>query len=634
MADQISLPHRLILRLGRKALYVMNNLATSLSRSVNNSYVRYISKHRAVFGADMSSIDDSQERHSRLLKNYYKHLGYIVGVMPIQPKLSVVIPVYKVELEFLRQALASVAAQVYQNWEVCLVDDCSNSPEITSLIEKFSSRFPGKVLSKANKENAGISVSSNRALELATGEFVCLLDHDDLLYPNSLAEVVRYINLHDSPDILYSDETVVDQHGIALRGVYNKPSWSPLFHLSVNYTTHLSTYNTKLVRQVGGFRKGFEGSQDHDLMLRMTEATKKPIVHIPLCLYQWRAHINSTASSPDAKPYAANAGILAVTEACQRRNRPAEVKFETDTLHYRVSFKISKPVPLVSIVIPSKDRLDLISQCVTSIFSKSTYPSFEVILVDNGTTDANCLAYFEEIKKEHGEKIQIRTDAAPFNFARLNNGGVKHSKGSMILLLNNDTEVVSENWIEELVSLAQLPEVGAVGCLLTYPNGSIQHAGVMFAGRKIALHYYHKGSAEDLVYYAYNQTVHEVACITGACLMISKEKYLAVGGLDEVFVPNGFGDVDFALKLQSRGWSNVYTPYAKLIHHESPSRGVNCEGFEQVAMLKKWSAQLMTDPIRSFCQEEDAFLSKDPKRLMPEIAPLELRALLDAAFNG
>ncbi|RYZ82018.1 MAG: glycosyltransferase, partial [Proteobacteria bacterium] len=451
-----------------------------------------------------------------VLAKYYTYLSNIINEFPIQPKISILVPVYKVKKSYLEECLQSVVAQVYKNWEICIVDDCSESPELDTLIRSYVQKFPGRVKYSKNEVNSHISITSNNALAMATGDYIALLDNDDRLYPNALVEVVRYINLHNSPDILYSDERHIDDIGNPFHEPFRKPAWSPFFHLCVNYTTHLSVYSKPLISQIGGFRKGFEGSQDHDLMLRAVENTKKPVVHIPFCLYQWRAHSGSTAASVDSKPYAAIAGEKAITEALQRRGRPAVVSFDPRTAHYRLKFKLPDSPPMVSIIIPSRNGFELISQCLESIFAKTTYKNFEVVIVDNGSTDSKVLDLYESYKDK---PVRVFIEEAYFNFAKMNNIGIRHSKGDYVVLLNNDTTVITPEWIEELLGLAQHPEVGAVGAKLLYPNNTIQAAGIVMKGHLIAEN---KGARLEDDHWLYNHvmnTIHEVSGVTGACFM-------------------------------------------------------------------------------------------------------------------
>jgi GT2 family glycosyltransferase len=532
------------------------------------------------------------------LMRYYRTLKCSLERMSLKPKISVIIPVYKVKHSYLQECLGSLEAQIYQNWEACIVDDCSQDPGIDQIITAFIKRNPHRVVYAKNEKNLHISLASNRALEMATGQYIAFFDHDDRLLPNALAEVVRFINLHEEPEILYSDECIIDEDGDVI-GTYHKPDWSPFMHLSVNYTTHFSVYQRQVLDKIGGCRAGFEGAQDHDVMMRAVEVARKPVVHIPINLYQWRSHKLSTASSSGAKPYAAIAGIKAVEEACARRGRPATVEFESQIHHYKVKFHLQKPEPLVSIIILSKDGYNLLQTCLAAIFEKSTYKNFEVILVDHESKDPQCLQLMETYLKLHQNRFSRLPYKGEFNFAAMNNLGVNQARGDYLVLMNNDTEVITPDWIQEMLALAQFPEVGAVGAKLLYPNRRIQHAGIVGLGSQIAGHIGLLEKSDSLGYFAYHQTTHEVLAVTGACLMVEKAKYLKVGGLEEKFVPNGFGDVDFCLKLRQSGFNNLYVPYACLYHKESVTRKVSFELFEKYYMLRTWSKELLIDPYRN-----------------------------------
>lgn len=527
--------------------------------------------------------------------NYFKSLKAVTDNLPYRPKISVLMPIYKVKIEYLKEAIDSVVAQVYENWEICATDDCSNDPVISNMLNSYKEKYPERFRFTTHLENRHISHASNSCLQLAEGDYIALLDHDDRLYPNALGEMVRYINLHQGPEVLYSDEEVIDSTGEIASIPFFKPDFSPNLHLAVNYTTHLSLYNRALIERIGGFRPGFEGSQDHDLMLRATEATTKPIVHVPFYLYQWRAHEQSTAGSLDSKPYAAHAGVKAVQEAIVRRGRPGLVRWETTTCHYRVTYDIKTPHPLVTIIIPTKNGFDYLSKCVNSILQKTSYQNYEIIIVNHDTTEPRCLDLFDSLVSGHSN-IRILPISGPFNFAKFNNLGAREARGEYLILLNNDTEVIEPDWIQEMLGLAQWPEIGAVGGKLLYSDGTIQHGGIILMDRQLAGH---KGALledGDDMYINILNTIHEVFGVTGACLMISREKYLKVGGLDEVWVPNGWGDVHFAIKLREAGYSSVYTPYAKLYHHESPTRGANLEYFERFYLIEKYGNHFLNDP--------------------------------------
>lgn len=557
-------------------------------------------------------IDAAKLVRSKRLNSYNSHLASLLETIAPLPKISILVPVYKTNHLYLREMLDSIQLQIYPNWELCIVDDASKDTALTSIIEAFCSKNPGKTHFRTHDVNLHISETSNTCLHLATGEYVVLLDHDDRLTPNALAEIVRVIYKENNPDILYSDERIIDSQGAPDGPVYRKPGWSPYLHLSVNYTTHLSTYKRSLLQKIGGFRAGYEGAQDHDLMLRASEQTDRPIIHIPFCLYQWRSHEVSTAGSASAKPYAAKAGEKAVTDAMIRRGKPGAAIYDAALVNYRLHFDTPKDQPLVSIIIPSKDSSKILSTCLSSIFSKTIYQNFEIIISDNGSTEEATLALYEQYKADHPNRFQVlKTDRA-FNFAAQTNDGARVATGRFLLLLNNDTEVITPNWLSELLMYAQFPDVGPVGCKLLYPDHTIQHAGVYGHDRMIANHGGYLLEKTDNVYRNYFNIVHECLAVTAACLMIEKQKYFAVGGLDEFHLPNGYGDVALCLELLKQGYKTIYTPHAELVHHESPSRGRSIEYYERIYMMRKYGQELLLDPYLNPCVQRSSRLDNDP----------------------
>ncbi len=527
---------------------------------------------------------------------YYRALGTAVKRLPFQPKISVIIPVHKVKRQYFWEALQSVAIQTYDNWEMCIVDDASNEPHIQEVIEDFVRRFPGKIKFSTNDRNLHISATSNGCIALATGDYCALLDHDDRLYPNAIGEMVRHINLYDQPDILYSDERVIDHNGNIFHDAFFKPDWSPFRFLSVNYTMHLSVYRLELLKKIGGFRVGYEGAQDYDIMLRMVEASAKPVMHVPLCLYQWRAHDASVASGGEAKPYAAIAAGRCIQDALTRRGRPGTVTLEPQTFHFKVRYNLPSPLPRVSIILRTDANLDCIDRCIDSIIARSTYENFEIIAIDAGPFDQRRSDLLSRFALHKPGILRVIRDERPLSIAEAINKGAKAADGNYLILLSGETEVKSADWIEEMLSLAQWPEVGAVGAKLLRVDDSIQQCGVGLLGAAIAGPMGGGASGDDLFYNAIACTIHEVAAVTTDCLMIRKETYFTVGGLDETWIPNRWGDVDFSIKLTKAGYSNVYTPYATLYRHESIPTESSLDYFEQFYLRRKYGAELLNDP--------------------------------------
>jgi len=565
------------IRLSRKLLFILSKIQNRMGQNL-------ISKAR-----------EDKDRWSSSLASYYQRLSGVVPCLKATPRISIIVPVYKVKLRYLQECLESIAVQVYPNWELCLVDDGSQDEKISALVEDFYQRFPDKVRFRIEIENGGICSASQLALELASGDFIALLDHDDRLLPNALLEIVRGIEANSSPDILYSDESRISEEGI-VESTFHKPDWSPLFNLSVHYSTHLTVYRRDLVLKVGGFRPGFEGSQDHDLMLRAVEQSRSPVVHIPLVLYQWRAHAQSTARSLQVKPYAAVSGEKAVREACIRRGWPADVQYDQNLERYRVRFELKYPADKVSILIPTRDAFELIEPCLRSVFQLTTDIPFEVVLIDHQSQDSRCLQLFDDLQRSYVGRFKRIIYEGTFNFAGMNNLAARQCDGAYLLFLNNDTEVLCADWLKEMMAIAQLPNSGAVGAKLLLENGRIQHAGVVGLGHRVAGNAGFDRPIDCIDYYSYFQTTHEVLAVTGACLLINRKKFEAAGGFDEVNVPNGFGDVDLCLKLSKLGFENVYVPHAILRHKESSTRKASFEHYERWYMLKRWGATLVADP--------------------------------------
>ncbi len=495
-----------------------------------------------------------------------------------RPLISIVTPVYNTDPRWLRKAMDSVIAQIYPNWELCLANDASTKEHVKTILDDYAAKDP-RIRVTHLSSNQGIAGASTEALSLATGEFVGLLDHDDELAPESLFEVVS--RLQDEPflDFLFSDEDKIASNG-HLVDPFFKPGWNPSLLLSMNYIAHFSVFRKKLLLEVGGFRGGFDGSQDYDLILRVTERTSQ-IAHIPKVLYHWRKIHGSTASFNHAKPYADDKARRALEEAVVRRKQAAEV--ETLWLgRYRVRYQL-RSQPLVSIIIPFRDKGHLLRQCVESIEEKSTYPNYEIILVDNNSSEPETHEYLHGLSG----RCRLFRYPFPFNFSAINNFGVGHARGSYLLFLNNDTQVVDNQWIEAMLEQALLDEVGAVGAKLIYPDGRIQHAGVVLGIGGVAGHAFKYERQDSLGYYDLVHTVRNCSAVTAACVLVSKAKFEEVDGFDER-LKVAFNDVDLCLRLLRRGYRIVYTPFAVLYHHESASRGSLHPPDDEKLMWDRW----------------------------------------------
>ena len=605
---------RWILRPVRKLLHLANKYVHAWRDPVGDAYQSFC-QGMELFDVDNMLSTSGAGGSGSVQQRYLATTRHQWKFFKTQPKISILLPVYKVAPRYLEEALASVALQTYPNWEVCIVDDASGDPALDTVIKKFIAAHPNQVQYTTNHTNQHISATSNECLRLASGDWCALLDHDDRLYPNALFEFVRFINLHPNAEVFFSDEIVVREDGQALGQPFFKPAWSPILNLQVNYCAHLCAYKTSLIRSIGGFRVGYEGSQDHDLITRAAESAAEPPVHIPFCVYQWRVHPQSTASSITAKPYAADNGIKAVLEACARRGLPpATATYNHQTFHYDLKFAILGS-PKVSIIIPTRNNLPLLRACVESIVEKTTWRNFEILIVDNASDDAACLEWLQAQEKLHANadapKIRVLRDENDFNFAHLNNLGSQAATGEYLILLNNDTAVISADWIEQMLQFAQIKDIGCVGARLLYEDGSIQHAGGILTGEKMGNHACKKLPASDRRYMDAIATSRECSFVTGACLMIERAKYLEIAGLDEAFVPNGFGDVDLCLRLSQRGLRHIYAANAILSHFESKTRGKSVETFERFYMMSRWSNALNLDPYLNMNLARDEFFQPD-----------------------
>jgi len=559
-----------------------------------------------------------------------------------RPLISIVMPVYNPPREFLEKAIASVRAQTYPNWELCIADDASPDPGVRPVLERHQREDP-RIKVVFRTENGHISAASNSALELAGGEYVGLLDHDDALAPGALYAVALLINAHPDTDFIYSDEDKIDDEDRRFEP-YFKPDFLPDLFLAQNYTSHFSVYRTALVRAAGGFRTGFEGSQDWDLALRVFERTDPGrIRHIPKVLYHWRAIPGSTALMLSEKNYPLEAARRALGEYFQRRGQPVElVPVPGD--HWRVRYPLPEPPPLVSLIIPTRNSLALLRRCVDSILDKTAYPQFEIIIVDNASDEPATLEYLRELETQTRvlgtrlcsatprqasrttfEKASIRVLRYdhPFNYSAINNYAVREARGEVVGLLNNDLEVISPGWLEEMTAQAMRPEIGCVGAMLYYPNDTIQHAGSVIGLGGVAGHAFLNFARGTEGKFNRARVVQNYSAVTAACLVVRKSIYQQVGGLDEVDLAVAFNDVDFCLKVRAAGYRNLWTPFAEFYHHESASRGADDtpekeDRFrrEVELMLMRWGPVLQSDPAYNpnLTLEQNDFTLASPPR--------------------
>lgn len=549
-------------------------------------------------GADVATLGLRREdydlwiRHHRLTDHDIMEIKNNINGFRVKPLISIVVPVYNVDQIWLEKAIDSVRNQLYENWELCLCDDCSPKNHVREVLERYA-RLDKRIKIILKEKNEGIAVTSNAAFSLATGEYVGLLDHDDELSIDALYENVKVINEEPGVGLIYSDEDKMDMQGNRVDAFF-KPDFSPELICSQNYICHFSVIDKSILDDIGGFREGFDGSQDHDLVLRVIEKVKK-VHHIPKVLYHWRKIPGSTAAIYDSKSYAWEAGRKAVEEFVVRSGVSGSVSFG----RYQGSYRVRKEIvdkPLVSVIIPFKDKSDLLKTCISSILEKSIYKNFEILGVSNNSTEKKTFILMSALS-EQDKRIRFVEYNVPFNFADICNHAVELAKGDYVVLLNNDTEVISPEWLESLLEQAQSPEIGAVGGKLYYPDYRVQHAGIVIGMAGVAGHPHHFFHKDDVGYYARPHVIHNVSAVTGACMMVKKELYLAVGGMDSEKFAIAYNDVDFCLKLLNKGYRNVFTPYCEMFHYESLSRGYEDtpEKLERLqresdAFSRKWQA--------------------------------------------
>lgn len=520
--------------------------------------------------------------------------------LPYRPRISIVMATYDTPEAYLRQAIESVRAQAYEEWELCVADDASLAPHVQPMLDAYAESDP-RIKLVMRESNGHISEASNSALSLATGEFVGFLDHDDLLTPDALFEIALLLNEHRDADMIYSDEDKIDDAGVHSEPHF-KPDWSPDSFLSRMYTCHFGIYRRAIAEEIGGFRTGYEGSQDHDFVLRFTEKTDR-IHHIPRVLYHWRIHPASTSGAADAKPYAAIAGQRAVQDAIERRGEPGVVERSEIPGIYITRYTI-RDAGLVSVIIPTRDHGDDVDRCLTSVFGNDTYPNFEVLLVDNGSKDRASLEAFARWERRESRVHVVRYDR-PFNFSAINNFAVDRSSGKYLLFLNNDTEVITSDWMQAMVEQAQRPSIGVVGPLLLYPDDTIQHAGVIVGLGGVAGHGQNGIHRNDPGYFGTVRAINNFSALTAACVMMRRTVFDQVGRFDE-HLAVAFNDVDLCLRVARAGYRNVYVPHVALYHFESKSRGSESTAAKRArfareveTMERRWATRTEPDPCYS-----------------------------------
>jgi GT2 family glycosyltransferase len=528
-----------------------------------------------------ASAEDGERRASRVRP------APPASTLPLRPLVSILTPVFDTDPEWLGRAVDSVRRQTYPNWQLCLADDGSTDERTLELLRSFASEPKIDVL--LGESNQGIAAATNRALEAARGEFVAFLDHDDELHPDALLECVWRLNEKPGTDAVYTDEDKITRRGSPTEPFF-KPDWSPELFRGVMYVGHLLVLRRSLVESVGGFDPAFDGVQDFELMLRVSEQTDR-IEHVPRILYHWRKIPGSVANSLHAKDGISELQAAAVNRHLERTVAPRFARPSPDFPH-RVTLHPKPRVrwPRVTVIVPTKDAPEHLGRCLESIFRRSTYPSFGVVLVDNHTTDPAARSLFEQYP------VDVLPFDEPFNFSRVNNLGVERADGDLVVFLNNDTEVRTPEWLEVLVSLAEPGDVGAVGPLLLYPNGTVQHAGVVLGLRGTADHIM-RGFPSDADGYAGSLSCsREVSAVTGACMLVRRRLFLEAGGFDEHFATH-YQDVDLCLRLRRDGRRILFTPRSVLRHHENATRGSYYDHLDRALLLDAWGETIASgDP--------------------------------------
>ncbi len=524
-----------------------------------------------------------------------RNASAILGQLRVRPRISVLMATSDPEVPGLEESIDSVLAQTYPEWELCIADDASKGPLVRALLERFA-REDDRIKLRLRAAEGRVCRASNDALSLATGEFVALLGQGDVLPKNALLHVARAVDAQPGANLLYGDEDKLDASGERVDPHF-KPRWNPELLLAHNYIGHLAVARTERVRALGGFRPGFEGSHDYDLLLRLTEGIgASSIVHVPHVLYHWR-HL----SSASAATASAEAGKAAVGDAIARRGESARVDHAPGVPNaYRVRWALPAAPPLVSLLVPTRDGVEVLSTCVDSVLARTSYPRFELLVVDNGSVTREALAYLATIALD--PRVRVLRYDAPFNFSAINNFAVQAANGELVGLVNNDVEVIEPDWLSEMVSHAVRPEIGCVGAKLLYPDGTVQHGGVITGIGGVAGHAHRRVPSNHPGYFGRLLLAHSMTAVTAACLLVRKGVYEHVGGLDERLAV-AFNDVDFCLRVREAGYRNIFTPHAVLYHHESATRGHDATPekaaryqAEFALMKSRWGRTLGEDP--------------------------------------
>lgn len=552
-----------------------------------------------------SNSDDISQNYARWVEDFdtlsaadRTEIGAHIARFETTPLISVIVPVYETPEPILRAAIESVITQIYPHWELCIVDDASKAPHIRRLLEVYSQQ-DSRIKCVHSQTNGHISAASNSALALATGEYIALLDHDDVLPEHALYMIAEAIQRHPNADVFYSDEDKLDANGKRCDPHF-KPDWSPELFYGQNYLNHLTAYKHSAVKQAGGFREGFEGSQDYDLALRVIAATQGPIVHIPYVLYHWRIYEGAGTMSSTNLRKATAAARQALIEHFSGLGTAVTIKDVMGSFH-RIVRPDLQPWPRVSVIVPTRDYLDVLRVAIDGLKHYTDYPDLEIIIADNESNQPETLTYLSALQ---AQGVRVVACAGKFNYSDINNKAVALSTGELVLLMNNDISMLNAGWLKEMVRYFSNPEVGIVGPKLLYPDGTLQHAGVVLGIGGVAGHRYAREAGDEPGAFGRLALAQDVSAVTGACLLIRRALFQKLGGLDAANLAVAFNDIDLCMQVRAAGYRIIWTPYAVLAHHESKSRGLDTSGEKQERFLResrfmrrKWGNRLMSDPF-------------------------------------
>lgn len=589
---------------GKKLLLKFTGSSVEKTYEVDIQKLRKEQRPKGFFNRLLNRQENTQGDYEQWLKRHslsrrqawkQKHTS-----LDRKPLISIVIPLYCTPLPYLKELIESIRKQTYGNWQLCLAD--GSPDETVHEFLKKNYRHEVRISYKKLKSNGGISVNTNKAMELARGEYLMLCDHDDTLEPDALFEIVKAINDQDA-DVIYTDEDKVSMDGQHYFDPHFKSDFNLFRFRDNNYICHIFAVKRQVAEQAGYFRKEFDGAQDFDFIFRCCEKAEK-IVHIPKVLYHWRCHMDSTAADPESKAYAFEAGRKAVEEHYKRMGIPARVEMTERPGWYRSRLEIQGN-PLISVIIPNKDHTEDLELCLSSMAKRTSYENYEVLVVENNSEEKETFAYYEKLHERY-PRVRVLTWGKEFNYSSINNFAAEQAKGEYLLFLNNDVEILTPDWMEEMLGICQQKEVSIVGAKLYYPDDTIQHAGVVLGLGGIAGHVMCRASREDAGYFGRMVSVQEISAVTAACMLVDACDFRAVGGFDESFRV-AFNDIDLCMKIRDMGRKIVFTPYAELYHYESKSRGLEDTPEKQYRFEKeitrfreKWEDQLKKgDPYYS-----------------------------------